>query len=415
MKKLLWISALLWVMLAVLMACDQEEPADTSAESTVLTEAPTLAATDTSADTAPEDTCAPTSDAEMTTPEEPTESPSDTTPLPPESEEDPSTDTPTEAPTEPPTAPPTEAETTASEPEVTGPGTLIYVSNDELRYLDNNGDEVGSAYEPGAYNSWTSHRITLGKDQVAVIVDGGWAAFDSTSYEFGYIVNGEHFFSESYAREADAYVTAASELKGAKSCSRFYGGLTVEALKMGDNMVKFCVRLDGDVLCVLREYVVTLTESSVKLDGTYWNVDIDTWQVTGHVTEIQNSSNGAVAAGGVTRGAMLYCGTICVGEVDLSQYSKVVIYWGCDNGTGTQNLYKQNAANRFLVTKADTNGAKSPVAKDILASETYTLHGWRVEALEIDLTGVNYNGPVYITVDFLPGTLVLVSEIEFVK
>ena len=45
---------------------------------------------------------------------------------------------------------------------------------------------------------------------------------------------------------------------------------------------------------------------------------------------------------------------------------------------------------------------------------TYTLHGWTPEAVEIDLSGIDYNGPVFITYDTLPGTFMLVGAIEFI-
>lgn len=37
-----------------------------------------------------------------------------------------------------------------------------------------------------------------------------------------------------------------------------------------------------------------------------------------------------------------------------------------------------------------------------------------VTAIEIDLTGVDYEGPVFVTYDTLPGTFMLFSSIEFI-
>jgi hypothetical protein len=90
-----------------------------------------------------------------------------------------------------------------------------------------------------------------------------------------------------------------------------------------------------------------------------------------------------------------------------------VIYFGCDNGGTTQDRYNKNPHNRVMLTKVDTNGKMSPEEKDIIAYADYTLKGWRVQAIEIDLSQVTYKGPVYITIDSLPGTLVLFSSIEF--
>jgi hypothetical protein len=276
------------------------------------------------------------------------------------------------------------------------------------------GKEIGSAFEVGQYGSWKNRVITMGIDQVAVFMDWGWEAFDSKTYEFGYIVNGEEYFSESYAKEAEASVVAYAKKLGAKNCSRFSGGLTAEALKLGENKIQFCVRLDEGVISVLRDYTVKLTKEPVRLDGSYWNVPIDSWTVSGHNPHIQDTSNGMVAAGGVEKGALLHQGAIGVGTVDLSKYSKVIIMWGCDNSQITVDHYNRNAHNRIMLTKVDTDGQMSPDSKDIIAYANYNLGGWRVQAIEIDLSKVTYKGPVYITIDALPGTFALFSSIEFV-
>ena len=396
-KKLILVGVLLLALVVALAACDAEKPSEADTMDTSATEETTLgdttqipdtdAETDDSGDTAPEET-APES-------EPPSEEDSGEATAP--------DDTDTETPTEP-----------EPEPEFTGPGKLVYTSNEGLRYLNNMGKEIGSAFEVGQYGSWKNRVITMGIGQVAVFVDWGWVAFDSKEYEFGYIVNGEEFFSESYAKEAEASVVDMAKKLGAKNCARFSGGLTGEVLKLGENRIQFCVRLDEGVVSVIRDYTVNLTQQPVRLDGSYWNVPIDSWTVSGHNPHIQDTSNGMVAAGGVEKGALLHQGAIGVGTVDLSKYSKVVIYFGCDSGAGTQNLYNNNPHNRIMLTKTDSNKKMSPDEADIIAYADYTLHGWSVKEIEIDLSKVNYKGPVYISVDALPGTFVLFSSIEFV-
>ncbi len=395
MKKLIWIGALLLCMAVALAACDSDAPSETDTMDTGVTEETVSEDTATVPDTDTE-----TEESADTAPE--SETPSE------ESSEEATSSTETESDTEAPTEPETEPE-----PEFTGPGKLVYTSNEGLRYLNNMGKEIGLAYEVGQYDSWKSRVITMGIDQVAVFVDWGWVAFDSKEYEFGYIVNGEEFFSESYAKEAEASVVDMAKKLGAKNCSRFSGGLTSEALKLGENKVQFCVRLDEGVVSVIRDYTVNLTRNPVKLDGSYWNVPIDSWTVSGHNPHIQDTSNGMVAAGGVEKGALIHQGAIGVGTVDLSKYDKVVIYFGCDNSATTQNRYNSNPHNRVMLTKADTDQMMSPEEKDIIAYADYTLKGWRVQAIEIDLSKVTYKGPVYITIDALPGTFVLFSSIEF--
>ena len=396
-RKLMLIGVLLLCAAVAFAACDGDTPSETDTMDTGVTEETTV-----------EDS------AEIPDTHTETEEPSDTAPeetapeSEPPSEEDSGEatapdDTDTETPTEP-----------EPEPEFTGPGKLVYTSNEGLRYLNNMGKEIGSAFEVGQYGSWKNRVITMGIGQVAVFVDWGWVAFDSKEYEFGYIVNGEEFFSESYAKEADSSVVDMAKKLGAKNCARFSGGLTGEALKLGENRIQFCVRLDEGVVSVIRDYTENLTQPPVRLDGSYWNVPIDSWTVSGHNPHIQDTSNGMVAAGGVEKGALLHQGAIGVGTVDLSKYSKVIIMWGCDNSQTTVDRYNANAHNRIMLTKVDTDGQMSPESKDIIAYANYNLGGWRVQAIEIDLSKVNYKGPVYITIDALPGTFALFSSIEFV-
>ena len=397
-KKLMLIGVLLLTLAVALAACDGDTPSETDTRETGATEETTLEGTAEIPDTDPD-----------TNTEEPADTAFDET----GAEGDTESESPSEESTEGATSP----DETESEPEFTGPGKLVYTSNEGLRYLNNMGKEVGSAFEVGQYGSWKNRVITVGIGQVAVFMDWGWAAFDSKTYEFGYIINGEEFFSESFAKEADAAVMTMAKKLGAKNCARFSGGLTAEALQLGENKVQLCVRLDEGVVSVIRDYTVKLTEQPVRLDGSYWSVPVDDWVVSGHkptiVTKSDPSMGGMVAAGGVEKGALIHQGAIGVGTVDLSKYDKVVIYFGCDNGAGTQDHYNKNPHNRVMLTKVDTNGMMSPESKDIIASATYTLKGWRVNAIEIDLSKVTYKGPVYVTVDSLPGTFVLFSSIEF--
>lgn len=399
-KKLFLTGVLLLTLAVALAACDAETPSETDTEDTGVTEETTLDGATEIPDIDPE-----------------TEEPANTIPDETEAEGDAESDPPSEESTETETPPDETESATEPEPEFTGPGKLVYTSNEGLRYLNNMGKEVGSAFEVGQYGSWKNRVITVGIGQVAVFMDWGWVAFDSKEYEFGYIVNGEEFFSESFAKEADAAVMTMAKKLGAKNCARFSGGLTAEVLRLGENKVQLCVRLDEGVVSVIRDYTVKLTEQPVRLDGSYWSVPMDDWAVSGHKPTIVKKSDptygGMVAAGGVEKGALLHQGAIGVGTVDLSKYDKVVIYFGCDNGAGTQDRYNKNPHNRIMLTKVDTNGMMSPESKDIIASATYTLKGWRVNAIEIDLSKVTYKGPVYVTVDSLPGTFVLFSSIEF--
>ncbi len=144
----------------------------------------------------------------------------------------------------------------------------------------------------------------------------------------------------------------------------------------------------------------------------------DQWVISGHKTVITTPDDathgGMISAGGVDSAALLHQGSIALGEIDLSKYSKVVIMWGSDNGPGTQDLYAKNEHNRFALVNADKNMVMSPAEDTIIAAATYELHGWAVAPIEIDLTGIDYNGPVFLTHDSLEGGFALVYSIEFI-
>ena len=149
-----------------------------------------------------------------------------------------------------------------------------------------------------------------------------------------------------------------------------------------------------------------------------YNVPQDQRTVSGHCPQIVGSEGHAnspmVAAGGVASGALLHQGSISLGEIDLSKYEKVVIYFGVDNSDVTWGHYNNSANNRIMLVSADTHLTNSPAEETIIAGATYEPCGWAVVAIEIDLTNVDYNGPVFVTYDTLPGTFMLFSEIEFI-
>ena len=158
------------------------------------------------------------------------------------------------------------------------------------------------------------------------------------------------------------------------------------------------------------------TEPQVPHYDNY-NVPQDQWTVTGHCPGLVGSeghgNSGMVAAGGVESGALLHQGSIYLGEIDLSIYEKVVIMWGCDNSPVTVGHYEQSANNRIMLVSAEVNGT-APAEGTVIAGGTYELHGWAVQAFEIDLTEIDYNGPVYVCIDTLPGTFALFSSVEFI-
>ena len=161
-------------------------------------------------------------------------------------------------------------------------------------------------------------------------------------------------------------------------------------------------------------YDATLADVYVDL----YNVPQDNWTVTGHCTGIVgkegHGNSGMVAAGGVESGALLHQGYIALGEMDLSQFTKLIVYYGLDGSPVTVDCYNNSANNRIILTSADQSMTNSPTDDVILASSTYVDLGWSVKALVIDLSEVFYTGPVFVTYDTLPGTFMLISQVDFV-
>ena len=159
------------------------------------------------------------------------------------------------------------------------------------------------------------------------------------------------------------------------------------------------------------------TEPAVPHYDNY-SVPQEQWVVSGHCPQIVGSDGHAnspmVAAGGVSSGALLHQGSIALGEIDLSIYEKVVLYYGVDNSDTTWGLYNESTNNRIMLVTGDTNMTNSPADDAVIAGVTYEPCGWSVIAIEIDLTGIDYNGPVFVTYDTLPGTFMLFSSVEFI-
>ena len=143
------------------------------------------------------------------------------------------------------------------------------------------------------------------------------------------------------------------------------------------------------------------------------------WVISGHSSALVDHSSAGlfpmIQAAGIASGALLHQGAVFAGDVDLSKYSKVYVYYGIDNSQVTQDHYNANPSNRIMLTSTDTHMRNSPEEQEIVASAIYTLNGWAVQRFEIDLTGIDYQGPVYVSYDTLPGTFMVIGAIEFVE
>ena len=147
------------------------------------------------------------------------------------------------------------------------------------------------------------------------------------------------------------------------------------------------------------------------------SIPMESWTVTGHAAGLTSKDKegigGMVAAGGLDVGALLHQGSVGLGELDLSKYSKVIIKYGIDNGPTTIEKHTAKGTNRIMLTTADNNMTMTP-GGDVLAYVDYTPNGWSLMSIEIDLTAVDYNGNVFLTWDTLDGTFMLIGSVEFV-
>ena len=319
---------------------------------------------------------------------------------------------------------------------------FVHASKDELRVLDANGNQIGQAFAPGQCNAW-SGVLFLEEGSFGSLVNWGWTALVGETFEYCVEINGELYYGDFYF-EPEQGVLDAIAASGATTGSRYYVTIPADALDLGGNLIKVGVSIDGQAIHYFWEYTVVVNpaeetetnvpevtepapevtepsepeteEPEVPSEPEFYEnlvVPQDQWVITGHNTQLNDTTNPMVAAGGVESAALLHQGSIALGEVDLSKYSKVVIMWGCDNSPVTIGHYEASANNRIMLVSADVNGT-APAEGTIIAGGTYELGGWAVKAFEIDLTGVDYNGPVYVCIDTLPGTFALFSSVEFI-
>ncbi len=236
----------------------------------------------------------------------------------------------------------------------------------------------------------------------------GWIGYMGELGQFGYQVNGgEAIYDAAWAHETGADVIGAAQGGGADSGQRMKIAISLTGIGGEGNVITVLYKDSNGAAVILGEFVVNR-----KIDD--YTVPQENWVISGHRPGIQDSTDGMVAAGGVDSGALLHQGSIYLGEIDLSKYSKVVIYWGCDNSDVTIGHYNANANNRIMLLNAEMVNVTTPADGTIIAGSTYELKGWAVTPIEIDLTGIDYNGPVYVAIDTLPGTFALFSEVTFV-
>ena len=141
---------------------------------------------------------------------------------------------------------------------------VVHVSNDELRLMNENKEQIGQPFAPGQFDKWDNKVIELEEGSVYSLIDWGWAALRCKSFQYGYIVNGEEMFDDAFTHETEKAVTDSIAVLGGNNGARFMGVLPTEKLKIGENTVQFCVKLNGETVEVLREYKVVVTEAPTE-------------------------------------------------------------------------------------------------------------------------------------------------------
>ena len=167
-----------------------------------------------------------------------------------------------------------------------------------------------------------------------------------------------------------------------------------------------------------------------------YSVDLTQCAVTGHCPHVWNNANKdslAASIGGDSGEALLACvnamqlmdyenvavlyaGTISMGEIDLSKYTKVVITYTSDAGDATQANYAANGNNRVMLLSDTYTNDRSPADESIIVASTdhvLAYQSWGFVSATIDLTDVNTTTDLYLGVDFLPGCFWAVLSIEF--
>ena len=191
---------------------------------------------------------------------------------------------------------------------------FIHASNDELRFMDEAGTQIGQAFTPGQFDSWTDKVVEFEEGSVYSLVDWGWAAFKSENFSYAYIINGEEYTAEGFVVEAEQPVQDAITALKAANGSRFMGVLPTEKLIVGENTVQFIVKLDEDITHVIREYRVIMTERVTEAPTepptepeTEAPTEAPTESVTQATTEENTTTEATQAASG--------CGSVMTGMV----------------------------------------------------------------------------------------------------
>ncbi len=276
-------------------------------------------------------------------------------------------------------------------------------------------ERVTQFFTPGYSANWDAQPV-IDDPNVEYIRIWGWVAFGSeTLGQLGYQIDEQQpVFDDAFYFEAEEALVQLKESVGAGSVTRMDVRIPVKELS-GSRTLRVIARAEDGY----EEVLIKIVMNKAIDPNAPFTVPFEAWTVSGHSPQIVDQSQPnlypIIQAGGIEQGALLHQGSVGIGEYDLSQYSKIIVYYGIDASQVTVDNYNANANNRIMITNTDTHMISSPEESAIVASAVYTLAGWQVMPIEIDLSDVDYNGPVFISYDTLPGTFMIIGSIVLVK
>ena len=175
----------------------------------------------------------------------------------------------------------------------------------------------------------------------------------------------------------------------------------------------------------------TTEEVTTEPDNTY-AVDLSTVTISGSYTTVDVPVGPANL--GLTEGHVisLHYGSINLGEMDLSKYSKVTVTYAtpCGEANGSNfNAEYEATGKRVLLLNAPSAIQEGsafellPAEEAVITTANYEISPVysQIMTVEIDLTEIDYNGQVYLSFDFRNsenafgalGYLVFVAGITF--
>ena len=324
--------------------------------------------------------------------------------------EAPATDAPTEAPT---TEAPTTEESTSEEQPPEPVKVVASMSFDAMGNVYGTEIDMDNLYFATAtdYAAWD--KVANIDHRVDCLKVAGWVAFfTETEGVLGYAVDGAAaVYPEGFSTPAgqDVMDHLAATAPDAHSAARMFSDVPVKALEAGEHTIALVAKdVDGNEE-IFAEFKL------VKVDNSL-TIDLSGVTVTGSYPTIYTGANALFpttpAIGADEYLVTLHYGSINIGEVDLSQYSKVVVTYAtaADGLMPDSNFTGEYEATgkRVLLLNApsdiqpDSAFELLPAEDAIVATAHYEISNsfMEITTVEIDISEIDYNGQLYLSFDF---------------